>query len=96
MIRRILPVAFGALALTGCLVGPNYKRPQIATPDQFHGAPPSDQPAVSIADTKWFDLFHDDALACELRYFEIAPGGHSTLERHDHLHSVMIIRGGAG
>jgi quercetin dioxygenase-like cupin family protein len=29
----------------------------------------------------------------ELRYFEIAPGGHSTLERHDHAHSVMVIRG---
>jgi len=29
----------------------------------------------------------------ELRYFEIAPGGHSTLERHEHAHSVMILRG---
>lgn len=29
----------------------------------------------------------------ELRYFEIAPGGHSTLERHDHVHSVMVLRG---
>ena len=32
-------------------------------------------------------------LGAELRYFEIAPGGHSTLERHDHEHSVMVIRG---
>jgi quercetin dioxygenase-like cupin family protein len=32
-------------------------------------------------------------IGAELRYFEIAPGGHSTLERHDHGHSVMIIRG---
>jgi S-methyl-1-thioxylulose 5-phosphate methylthiotransferase len=32
-------------------------------------------------------------IGAELRYFEIAPGGHSTLERHDHAHSVMIIRG---
>ena len=29
----------------------------------------------------------------QLRYFEIAPGGHSTLERHDHVHSVMVLRG---
>jgi len=29
----------------------------------------------------------------QLRYFEIAPGGHSTLERHDHTHSVMVLRG---
>jgi mannose-6-phosphate isomerase-like protein (cupin superfamily) len=32
-------------------------------------------------------------LSAELRYFEIEPGGHSTLERHDHIHSVMVIRG---
>ena len=33
------------------------------------------------------------SLGAQLRYFEIAPGGHSTLERHDHIHSVMILRG---
>lgn len=39
-------------------------------------------------------LFHGGPkLSAELRYFEIEPGGHSTLERHDHLHSVMVIRG---
>ena len=32
-------------------------------------------------------------LSAELRYFEIEPEGHSTLERHDHVHSVMVIRG---
>jgi mannose-6-phosphate isomerase-like protein (cupin superfamily) len=32
-------------------------------------------------------------LFAELRYFEIAPGGHSTLERHDHVHIVLIGRG---
>ncbi len=39
-------------------------------------------------------LFSDPALAGELRYFEIEPGGFSTLERHEHVHGVMIIRGG--
>lgn len=38
-------------------------------------------------------LFEDPALACQLRYFEIAPGGHSTLERHHHMHGVMVLRG---
>lgn len=38
-------------------------------------------------------LFSDPRLACELRYFEIAPGGFSTLERHAHMHAVMVIRG---
>ena len=38
-------------------------------------------------------LFHRPELQCELRYFEMAPGGHSTLERHEHVHAVMIFRG---
>jgi mannose-6-phosphate isomerase-like protein (cupin superfamily) len=39
-------------------------------------------------------LFDDgDGLGAQLRYFEIAPGGHSTLERHAHVHSVMVLRG---
>lgn len=38
-------------------------------------------------------LFRADDLAGELRYFEIAPGGYSTLERHEHVHAVMILRG---
>ncbi len=38
-------------------------------------------------------LFHEEALACELRYFEMDAGGYSTLERHEHAHAVMILRG---
>jgi quercetin dioxygenase-like cupin family protein len=40
-------------------------------------------------------LFHDPELRCELRYFEVAPGGYSTLERHQHVHAVLILRGAA-
>ena len=38
-------------------------------------------------------LFRDPALKGELRYFEMAPGGYSTLERHRHMHAVLILRG---
>lgn len=39
-------------------------------------------------------LFCGDAnLPVEFRYFEIDEDGHSTLERHHHVHVVMIIRG---
>src|SRR4051794_22051501 len=38
-------------------------------------------------------LFSDPQLQGELRYFEIAPGGFSTLERHEHMHAVLILRG---
>ena len=39
-------------------------------------------------------LFSDPNMAGELRYFEVAPGGYSTLERHEHMHAVLILRGG--
>jgi quercetin dioxygenase-like cupin family protein len=38
-------------------------------------------------------LFHEAALGCELRYFEMDANGYSTLERHEHAHAVMILRG---
>ena len=38
-------------------------------------------------------LFDDPALACQLRYFEVAPGGHTTLERHEHAHAVIVAHG---
>jgi quercetin dioxygenase-like cupin family protein len=40
-------------------------------------------------------LFANPELRCEMRYFEVAPGGYSTLERHQHTHGVMILRGAA-
>jgi multidrug efflux system outer membrane protein len=60
--KRIL-LSFSILALAGCAVGPNYKRPQVALPGDFRGAPAaSSTPAASIADTKWQDLFADQTL----------------------------------
>jgi quercetin dioxygenase-like cupin family protein len=38
-------------------------------------------------------LFGQAELGCELRYFEMDAGGYSTLERHEHVHAVMILRG---
>ena len=35
----------------------------------------------------------EGALAFLTRYFEIAPGGFSTLERHGHPHAVVVLSG---
>jgi ribulose-bisphosphate carboxylase large chain len=34
-----------------------------------------------------------EATAFQLRYFEIAPGGFSSLEDHTHEHAVVVLRG---
>jgi len=38
-------------------------------------------------------LFDEPSLACQLRYFEVAAGGYTTLERHEHAHAVVIEHG---
>ena len=55
---RILIVCMAA-ALSGCTVGPNYRRPHVAAPPQFRGGERHPSQA-SLGDTKWFDLFQDD------------------------------------
>jgi mannose-6-phosphate isomerase-like protein (cupin superfamily) len=38
-------------------------------------------------------LFSDPRLAGELRYFEVAAGGFTSLERHEHMHAVVTLNG---
>jgi quercetin dioxygenase-like cupin family protein len=45
----------------------------------------------SITRQVLFDGLGD--LPCQLRYFEVQTGGYSSLERHHHVHFVMILRG---
>ena len=55
-------LALSLLTLSGCMMGPNYKRPQVELPGGFRGAPASAAMTTSIADTKWQNLFSDRTL----------------------------------
>lgn len=57
----VLLAASGLASALGCAMGPNYKRPEVATPEQYRGVekPASD---VSLADRPWWDLFQDENL----------------------------------
>ncbi len=58
---QIVAGVTACIVLTGCAVGPNYKRPAVPVPDQYRGpAPGNTEP--SIADTKWVGLFQDESL----------------------------------
>jgi outer membrane protein, multidrug efflux system len=64
MIRRAGRAAvLGALslALAGCTVGPNYKRPLVPVPDRFYGDERAAE-ARSLADVPWWDVFDDPIL----------------------------------
>ncbi|HUL72297.1 MAG TPA: efflux transporter outer membrane subunit [Vicinamibacterales bacterium] len=57
-----LAVAGVALVLTsGCLVGPDYKRPQLPAPDQYRFVESPEQ-AAAAADLFWWQVFEDPTL----------------------------------
>jgi outer membrane protein, multidrug efflux system len=57
-------MAVGLLLLTGCTVGPKYKRPPVTVPDTYRGLAPDAGPqtAVSLGDEKWWTVFQDPQL----------------------------------
>ena len=63
MKKRARVAAALILLLSGCMIGPDYRRPGVTTPDSFRGAsaaiPPDKQ---SIAELKWFEVFQDELL----------------------------------
>jgi len=59
--RTIILVAVVAASLAGCAVGPNYRRPPVAVPDQYY-AERATAEAQSLADLPWWRLFNDPLL----------------------------------
>ena len=64
MKTRIIAVALLCLAITGCTLGPRYKRPAIDVPTVHRGVSDNVDKAqtASLADTKWWELFQDTQL----------------------------------
>jgi len=64
MKTRLIIITLMVSLLTGCLIGPNYRRPTVKPPDVFRGGadarPPTD--TTSLADLKWFEVFNDERL----------------------------------
>ena len=57
------------LALIGCKVGPNYKRPPVTVPGDYRGLAPDagQQTNASIGDEKWWTVFQDERLQALIR-----------------------------
>jgi len=64
-VRSLIALSLVMLLLSGCAVGPNYKRPSVNVPDTYRGAvpPEAQQPAAeSLGDQKWWEVFQDKQL----------------------------------
>jgi multidrug efflux system outer membrane protein len=54
-----------AAMISGCTVGPNYKRPSVDTPANYRAAPASEtasDASSDLGDAKWWTVFQDDQL----------------------------------
>jgi len=62
-------IALTLLLLTGCTVGPKYKRPPVTVPDAYRGLAPDAGPesTASLADEKWWSVFQDPQLQALIR-----------------------------
>ena len=69
MIRRHCLIAISFLLLTGCTLGPKYKRPAVTVPDSYRGLAPDagQQTAASLGDEKWWAVFQDEQLQALIR-----------------------------
>jgi multidrug efflux system outer membrane protein len=63
--RRLIALSLVTLVLSGCAVGPNYRRPSANVPATYRGTASQDAPqpaAESLGDQKWWELFQDPQL----------------------------------
>jgi NodT family efflux transporter outer membrane factor (OMF) lipoprotein len=64
LMKRLFIVSACVTLLSGCMAGPNYKKPVVKSPESFRGsvdrAVPPDP--ASLGDLKWFEVFKDDQL----------------------------------
>jgi multidrug efflux system outer membrane protein len=66
--RQTLWGLVATLALAGCVVGPDYRRPEVSVPSTFRGATPLAAPqAQSFGDLEWWKIYQDEQLQTLIR-----------------------------
>ncbi len=58
--QQIVSGVVAAALLSGCAIGPDYKRPAVAEPTTFRGQATAE--AASLADAPWWEVFQDTIL----------------------------------
>jgi multidrug efflux system outer membrane protein len=64
-LRPLIAALLAANLIAGCMVGPNYHKPDVQTPTAYHNLPENEQAAaqaVSYADLPWWQVFSDPVL----------------------------------
>jgi outer membrane protein, multidrug efflux system len=68
--RNCLALLCAALVLSGCTMGPNYRRPTVAVPPTYRGLAPdgtAQTETATLGDQGWWDIFQDEQLRTLIR-----------------------------
>lgn len=76
MMPRVAAVVGATLLVTGCAIGPDYRRPELPAQDQYRSVL-EPQDAASFADLHWAEVFGDPELRAIL---EIAVANNLDLQ----------------
>jgi multidrug efflux system outer membrane protein len=61
-VKKTVALAVSIVLTAGCAVGPDYKPPQVAVPEQYREVQGPPAPGASVADLPWWEIFGDEAL----------------------------------
>jgi outer membrane protein, multidrug efflux system len=64
-LRPLIAVVMASSLIAGCMVGPNYHKPDVAIPAAYHdlqGTPQAEVQAASYAELPWWQVFSDPVL----------------------------------
>jgi outer membrane protein, multidrug efflux system len=62
MLKRLFILTVIVSLLSGCMVGPKYRKPEVKSPAVFRADPAATPDANSLADLRWFEVFKDERL----------------------------------
>jgi outer membrane protein, multidrug efflux system len=62
MNKRLILLAVIVSLVSGCMVGPKYRKPEVKSPAVFRADPAATPDPNSLADLRWFEVFKDERL----------------------------------
>ncbi len=68
--KKVVALLSSVILISGCAVGPNYKKPAASVPATYRGLTPEETAKTessSIGDQNWWDIFQDEQLRSLIR-----------------------------
>lgn len=64
---QVISVLMSCVLVAGCVLGPDYERPNLETPANYRSATQSSEDSLFLSELGWWELFHDENLHALIR-----------------------------